>query len=409
LNSLLYQLNNQAAWLEYLDYKSEKDHLSKKDKAELIEFIESEKYLSTVSGILNGERLSVPKKLLINKLGGGKRIVYSFRDDENKILKLLAYLLYRYDGKQSAGCYSFRKGFGAQKAIREIIRTKGISELWCYKLDIKDYFNSISVPILLSVLESVVDDDEPLFRFLSTLLSEDKSVYEGELITEKRGVMAGTPTSPFLANIYLRELDSYFTERGIIYARYSDDIIVFAQSEEELNEYKAVLREFLNKYLLSVNPKKESTSKPSEPWEYLGIEYSNGRIDLSPATVQKLKGKIKRKARALRRWKLRKGAGDDQTMRVMLRVFNRKFFENSNPHDLTWSRWFFPIVTEKSGFEQIDAYLQQYVRYIPTGSFGKKNYATTYAKMKQLGYRSLVNEYYKFKLERNNPKAKHLQ
>ncbi|MCL1866384.1 MAG: reverse transcriptase domain-containing protein [Oscillospiraceae bacterium] len=396
-NSLLHRLNDESAWQEYLDYKSEKGHCSQKELLDWSDFIEGGKYREVADRIIGGGELSIPEKSLINKLGGGKRVVYSFTDAENRVLKLLAYLLYAYDDKQPPKCYSFRKGFGAGKAIREIIGTPNISRLWCYKSDIRNYFNSISVPIMLTVLESVLDGDELLLQFFRNMLNVNKSVFEGAIIDENRGVMAGTPTSPFLSNLYLREMDSRFTESGTVYARYSDDVIIFAESEQSLNEYAATFREFVNKYELSVNPDKETVAPPGEAWEYLGIEFCNGKIDLSESTKRKVKGKIKRKARALRRWKLRKNAADESAMKVMIRVFNRKFFENNHSHDLTWSRWFFPLVTESDGFKEIDSYLQKYIRYIPTGSHGKKNYKTTYGNLKDLGYRSLVNEYYKFK------------
>ena len=395
--SLLCQLNQQSAWREFLAYKLEKAHFSEGEEAALTEFVELEKYERVAVDILDGKPLSIPQKKLINKIGGKKRAVYSFREDENWVLKLVAFLLYRYDERQSPGCFSFRKGFGVQKAVRKFVSVPGISKLWSYKLDIKNYFNSISIPILLPIVEAVIDDDPELCRFFRQMLSGDEAVFDGETIREKRGVMAGTPTSPFFANVYLREVDSYFVERGILYARYSDDIILFAESEERLAEYRAVLHGFLEKYDLEVNPDKERVSAPGEAWEYLGVEYQDGKVDLSPATIQKLKGKIKRKARALYRWKLRKNVGDEQTMKVMIRVFNRKFFENRDPHDLTWSRWFFPMVTEADGFREVDAYLQQYIRYISTGRHGKLNYKVSYDKLKELGYRSLVNEFYRFR------------
>jgi Reverse transcriptase (RNA-dependent DNA polymerase). len=397
MESILHQLNKQHIWQKYLEYKLEKDSLTKKEKQELIEFVELKKYEDTAKSILKNKPLSIPEKKLINKLGGKKRTVYSFQDDENKVLKLISYLLYKYDDKHSPGCYSFRKGFGVQKAVSKIVNIPNISKLWSYKLDIKDYFNSISPEILLPLLADIIDDDPLLLQFFMQMLSENKAIYEGNIIQENRGVMAGTPTSPFFANVYLKELDAYFVERDLIYARYSDDIIVFAETEEKLMEYRDIMHKFLSKYKLSVNTEKENFTKPTEAWEYLGIEYQNGHIDLSSSTKQKLKGKIRRKARALYRWKLKKDASDAQTMKVMIRVFNGKFFENSNPHNLTWSRWFFPLVTDKEGFQEIDSYLQQYIRYISTGVHSKKNYKVTYNTLKELGYRSLVNEYYKYK------------
>ena len=397
MESLLHELDRHSVWQEFLDYKIEKKHLSKKEEKVLTDFIEQKLYKGVVSGILSGEELSIPRKILINKINGKKRVVYSFNDNENMVLKLLAFLLYRYDHVQSPGCYSFRRGFGAGKAIRKIVETPDISKMWCYKLDIKNYFNSISAPILLSVLEPIIGHDVLLYDFFCKMLLRDEASYNGEIIKENRGVMAGTPTSPFLANIYLMEVDSFFVDHGVLYARYSDDIIVFAKTEELLMKYREDLKHFLGKYKLVANEDKEEIKKPGETWEYLGIEYKNGKVSLSSTTKQKLKGKIRRKARALHRWKLRKNVDDDRTMKVMIRIFNRKFYESGRKHELTWSRWFFPIITDDSGFKEVDTYLQQYIRYIPTGQHNKKNYKITYEKLKELGYRSLVNEYYKYK------------
>ena len=394
--SVLNLLNNPHVWAEYFEYKTGNDRLTKKETAKLAEFIEQKSYEKASKNIVDGNGLSVPKKNLINKMGGKKRTVYNFEDDENRVLKLLSYLLYKYDAALSDGCYSFRKGISGSSAIHRLVRTPNISKMWSYKLDIKNYFNSICIPVLLPILKEITADDPKLYLFFEKILITNETVFEDEIVHESRGVMAGTPTSPFLANIYLGEMDKSFIAREIIYARYSDDIIVFAKSEQELSEYREILHEFLAKYRLAINPDKEKISKPGEAWEYLGVEYKDGKIDLSEGTKQKIKGKIRRKARALYRWKLRKGASDEQTMRVMIRVLNRKLFENGNAHSLTWSRWFFPLVTEKEGFAEVDAYLQKYIRYIATGSHGKKNYKTSYEMLKNMGYKSLVNEYYKY-------------
>ena len=45
----------------------------------------------------------------------------------------------------------------------------------------------------------------------------------------------------------------------------------------------------------------------------------------------------------------------------------------------------------------VDLYMQQYLRYIKTGKFCKKNYNLNYEELKKIGYRPLVSEYYKFR------------
>ena len=84
-------------------------------------------------------------------------------------------------------------------------------------------------------------------------------------------------------------------------------------------------------------------------------------------------------------------------MRAYIRIFNKKFFECSDANELTWARWFFPLLTVDAGLKEIDAYMQQCLRYIPTGRYGKQNYRTGYGMLKECGYRTLVNAYYAYR------------
>ena len=74
---------------------------------------------------------------------------------------------------------------------------------------------------------------------------------------------------------------------------------------------------------------------------------------------------------------------------------NYKFFTVDKSTEFTWSRWFFPNLTTDNGLKEIDAYMQQYIRYCVTGKHSKGNYRITYEQMKNWGYRNLVHEYYK--------------
>ena len=79
---------------------------------------------------------------------------------------------------------------------------------------------------------------------------------------------------------------------------------------------------------------------------------------------------------------------------------NCKFYGGSIPGesaDFTWSRWFFPNLTVDTGLRELDAYLQQYIRYAVTGRHYKGNYRITYQQLKEWGYRSLVHEYYVYR------------
>ena len=396
MESIIDQLAQQRTWEEFLTYRLMKGRFSWHEFDEADTYVTQEQYLDVVLRLQHGEGLSVPTRHLVNKMGSGrKRVVYSFPPDETTVLKAMAFLLYRYDALLAPGCYSFRRGLTAHDAIHSLQQAIGDRPMWAYKLDIHNYFNSISIPLLLPILSRVMADDPRLYAFFERLLTDGRAVSEGATISEERGIMAGTPTSPFLANIYLSEVDHYFAQAGIVYARYSDDIILFAPDRETLDRHIAQLADFLKEYRLEANPEKVRIYQPGEPFDFLGFKCLGHSIDISDAARRKMKDKIRRKAHALLRWRSKNGIDAEKAMRGMIRHFNAKFFEGGDPAMLTWARWFFPMINQTEGLREIDCYMQRYLRFLSTGKHGKANYRIHYAQLRQLGYRTLVNEFYK--------------
>lgn len=398
MESIIKQLTQQDVWEEFLAYRLLKGRFTWHEFYEADRYVEREEYLPLAQRIVQGEGLGIPKKKIINKMGTGKkRVVYSFAPDEMTILKLLAFKLYDYDRWFSPNCYAFRRGVKASDAVFDIIRAIGDQKMWAYKLDIHNYFNSISIDILLPMLKEMMTNDLPLYHFFERMLTNDRVIYNGETIQEKHGVMAGTPTSPFLANVYLKAVDKHFHDAHVTYARYSDDIIIFAPDLDTLEEHKSRMADFLKQYQLEINPNKERIYSPDEAYEFLGFKCHGRNIDISEATAKKTKGKIKRAAKSLIRWSSKKNIEPEKAMKGLINHFNRVFFEDGDTETLTWSRWFFPVINQTNGLKEIDHYLQQNIRFLSTGKHNKTNYKTDYTQLKQLGYKSLVNEYYKYK------------
>lgn len=399
--SILEELRDHAVWEAFLQYKVDKGHLSEKEQKAWTAFVENREYEEITNHFGEpGYCFDYPTKVCVNKSGTRKkRIVYSFSEKEAMVLKGMAFLLYRYDHRLSPRCYSFRRSLSAKDAVAEVLRIPGLRKKYCLKVDISNYFNSIPTPRLIEVLEEILTDDAQLLHFLTGLLQAGKAYEEGNLICEERGAMAGIPISPFFANIYLLSVDEEFQRRGINYFRYSDDILLFADSREQLAEYEDFLRQCISEKGLSVNPDKVSITVPGESWEFLGFCYKQGKVDLSTVTKNKLKAKIKRKANYLYRWRRKKGADFEQAAKVMIRTFNKKFYDEKEENRFTWSRWFFPVLTTDEGLKEMDAYMVQYIRFLSSGRHYKGNYRITYEQIKKLGYRSLVHEYYKGKEE----------
>lgn len=392
--SLLDELVKEECWLAFREYKSKHSLMSQKEFDALDEYIREKKYLPVAENL----QFSLPKKTLINKSGSTKkRVVYLFEDDELWVLKLLTWLLYKYDYCFSDNCYSFRKNSTAKTAFTNLLKINDLSSKYVLKIDIHDYFNSMPVELLIKELSSVITDDKPLLDFLISFYSCNKAIMNGEIIEEERGAMAGNPLSSFCANIYLRQLDYYFKDNSIPYCRYSDDILVIADSLQQINEYYEIIKDHIEQKGLQLNPDKYLVAGPNEPWDFLGFRYVNGQIDLAEATIRKMKARIKRKAEALYRWKIRKNADYEKVAKVLIRKFNRKFYDFDGDNEFTWSKWFFPVLTTSKGLKEIDDYFLEYIRYLYSGRHYKGNYKVSYDDIKKMGYHSLVHEFYLYK------------
>jgi len=401
--SIIDKINNKDAWEEFFEYRINNHSFSKEEEREIRNFIDEKKYTDYYKYIAeNRFPTDYPSKLIVNKEGTNKkRVVYSFNKEDNIVFKFIAYNLYEFDEEFSRNCYAFRRGYGVKDAIRRFRGNKSFAAKYCYKADISNYFNSIDVDILLDKMMFINNYDEILYRLFKSVLKENKVYLGNKCIEEKQGAMAGTPCSPFFANVYLSDIDKYFESKGIDYFRYSDDVLIFADTKEELNELIKVFLDKIAEYKLVINEDKVTYTEPGEVFEFLGFSYNHGVIDISDNTKRKLKAKIKRKSDALRRWQRSKELTPDKAAKGFINAMNSKFFGGRDKEldmdDFTWCRWFFPNINTDRSLKEIDEYMQQYIRYIITGRHYKGNYRISYSQMKEWGYRSLVNEYYKFK------------
>ena len=399
--SLLDILSDEKVWIDFYEQKVDPTYFRIDVAQQLFQYVRQKRYLPVVERIRNGEGLSVPQKKRIAKADSSKkRIVYSLPEDEAMVLKLLTWLMIRkYDPFFLDNLYSFRPGYGVKHALKRILNDPESSQYYSYKLDVKNYFNSIDIDLLMPILKELLSDDLPLYDFLTQQLSNPKVFDEGDLVEENKGVMAGMPYAVFLANVFLTPLDRMFEQiPGVVYCRYSDDIVIFSKDKDTLYKAKEILHEFLREFNLEINTDKEIETEPGEPWTFLGFECDGKTIDVSQLSMQKLKAKMKRKSRALRRWAEVNGKDGWMAARAFIKHFNKKLYTSESNSEVNWSWWYFPLITADKSLKQIDSYMQDCVRYIATGKRTKSRYDFRYQQMKELGLNSLVNKWYHSRL-----------
>ncbi len=388
-------LCDDAEWDRFLEYRTGNGLRSERENAELEKFVGKRLYRGITEKIRSGEyAFPAPRRKSVSKTGTDKRrTVYSFGRRENTVLKMAAFLLHRYDGIFPDSLYSYRQDLGVKEAVRRLTRVKDLRRKYCYKADIRDYFNSVDTGILLPELEDTIEPDE--YRLISCILLNPYVRTGKETVREeKKGIMAGLPISAFLANFYLMDMDRHFSDLGIFYARYADDIIVLADTPGELREYREYIHSYLKGRGLEINPRKKHVYSPGDTIEFLGFGICGRRIDLAETTVRKTKAKIRRAARSITRWGGRKNIDRTVRMEVMIQKFARIFYGAENG-ELSWEYWYFPTLNTADGLRIVDGYLQERIRWIGTGRSSTKNRGKVpYSLLKEMGYVPLVHAYY---------------
>ena len=339
-----------------------------------------------------GLSLAPPTRRRLNKADGRKKVVFTFAPADELLLKALNRILQSTTAAdQSRLCHSFQPGRGPRTAYREVRKIRGLQRLHCLHLDVRDYFNSIPVEPLLASLPSTITDDEPLHRLLAKTLRDQRVISGSEQINDAhKGVMAGTPLAPLLSNLYLRPLDTQFDEARIPFLRYADDMVVFG-SEEDVKRYGLDIEQRLADLGLALNPRKTRLSPPGHPWEFLGLRYERGRLDLATNTVAKLRRRARRIARRARR-------REDPARQAVRRLNRRLFGVGGRPADFTWASWFFPVLSTDSTLRQIDALIQDQLRFAVTGVHTRRNFGeVSYERLRGAGYVPLVSAYHAYR------------
>jgi hypothetical protein len=332
--------------------------------------------------------LGPPHRRLLNKADGRKKVVFTFAGADELLLKGLNRILQTSAAADhSRLCHSFQPGRGPRTAYRDIRRIRGLPRMHCLHLDVSDFFNSIPVEPLIASLPATITGDEPLYRLLATTL-RDRRVLSGDevIVDTHKGVMAGTPLAPLLSNLYLRPLDDVFEQAGVPFLRYADDMVVFG-SEHEVLQHGAEIEERLAALGLALNPRKTRLSAPGEPWEFLGLRYDRGAIDLAGNSVRKLRRRIRRIVRRARK-------RQDPAQAAVRRLNRRLYGIGGRSTDFTWASWFFPLLTVDVTLHRLDRLIQEQLRFAVTGVHSRRNFkAVPYEGLRGVGYLPLVSAY----------------
>lgn len=395
--TILDELNNNEYWEAAYERLMLKHKLSKDDKDLLWKLKEIYKD-DIIDELMSGKyEWSIPRKVEIAKHETGKkRVVYVYDIKDRYILGMLYRAIsHYYSNSISNSCFSYTKGVSTSHAIQYIKENKTDELRYGVKVDIHAYFNSVSREKVIEMINELFTDG--LKISIEKLMLNDTVEWKGKEIQEWKSLIPGCAFGSFFANYTLKQCDEYFDNKNIVYARYSDDIIILENTKEELEKDIDIILSFLNKYGLTMNPDKYTWFEPGDDIEYLGLKLrGDGKIDISDHAKFKIKKQIHRWCRKGRVEIERDGKPFDRVARRIIRQLNNKNFFCALNHDNTfgWAMYSFPRITTTDSLKEIDLYCKDTIRAMKTGKHNKANYRKmTEEEFHDLGWLSLVQMY----------------
>lgn len=403
MKRLLEMLLDNSYWestfLKLLDKKTVTDE----EKQELSEYYTIYRQ-EIVEDIITGNYIwSIPRKVELRKSGTTKkRVVYIHNIKDRLVLGALYHVFSDYfKDLVSDRCYSYKKGCNTLKAVN-IIKSENIgNKKYGVKVDIHAYFNNINSNRLNEMIEELFPKQSGLRLTLEGLLCTNMCEFHNEIIDEYKGVIPGTPLASFFANYCLRECDFYFDNKDCIYARYSDDIIILEDTQEELNKDLEKIKEYLSRYGLTLNEKKYEYFSPGDVITFLGLKIkADGTIDISDHSKQKIKKQIHRWCRK-GRMEIERYHKDFMTLATKINDrLNGKNFKCyiRNEGTFGWCHYAFRYINTDETLKEIDLYTKDTLRAMKTGKHNKANYgAISEDEFKEMNWVSLVQLFHLYK------------
>lgn len=183
--------------------------------------------------------------------------------------------------------YACRTGKGQHRGSTKCMKYVRSSK-YVLKCDISKFYPSIDKTIMRSIIRKKIKCPDTL-----CLLDDIINSTDGD-----KNVPIGNYTSQWLGNLYLNELDQFIkhTLKCKKYIRYCDDFCLFADSKQELHEWKNEMKQFLNNEL-KLSFSKSSVFPVSQGVDFLGYRHFKNKILLRKSTAKRVKRRISKLSR----------------------------------------------------------------------------------------------------------------
>ncbi len=167
----------------------------------------------------------------------------------------------RYEYMFSEYSYGFRPEHNQHQAIRKALHYINSGYQHIVEIDLKAFFDEVDHVLLLELLHRKIKCSDTM-RLIRRWLRVPIEI-NGKLVKRRKGVPQGSPISPLLSNIMLHEMDMEMERKDLRFVRYADDFSIYCRTKAEArragNEIYIFLRDKLR---LPINREKSGIRRP---------------------------------------------------------------------------------------------------------------------------------------------------
>jgi hypothetical protein len=200
--------------------------------------------------------------------------------------------------------YAYKRNTSIKEAI-----SKHIDNSFFLKIDIKDFFNSISRGKLIKMFKIHLDENyyaalNNIFKLkhgreyptsFTPLIDYTSGLSLFDIFFIKTKLPVGFVTSPTLSNIFMYFFDQQLEKENFIYTRYADDILISSKTNDlNVEQLIAQIKQILKHLGLIINEKKTqivNLYKKGKYIKYLGIVISKhggvNKLSVSKSFIRK--------------------------------------------------------------------------------------------------------------------------
>lgn len=227
--------------------RSSKNKTSRPEVQEVLN--NRKKFINLIRNKLINKTYTIDEHIAERIVDGKPRIVIKpdYQNEQilhHAIIQVLWPIMFKGAYMYAAGSIPKKGSHFIKLYLNSYIRKNPGQIKYAMKLDIRKFFPSINIDLVLDKFKKVIHDEKMLW-VLELVLNSNTGVLDGEVLN--MGMPVGFFVSQVMAHYFIQDLDHYIKEQLKIkcYVRYVDDMAIFSNNKKYLRKVLKLIAERL--------------------------------------------------------------------------------------------------------------------------------------------------------------------